>query len=151
MKSLFSFALTCFLTLPLLAQDGDGSVEVSGELKTWHAVTLTIDGPYAEETGGELNPFTEVVLNISFKHESDSYEYEVPGYFAADGNAAETSATSGTKWRAHLSPDAEGTWDYAVSLKTTDGKALPGDGARGRSSEERRVGKEGRSRWAPYH
>ena len=33
----------------------------------------------------------------------------VPGYFAADGNAANTSATSGNKWRAHLSPDKAGT------------------------------------------
>lgn len=131
MKSLSTFVLTTLLMLPLLAKDGDGSAEISGELKTWHAVTLTIDGPHAEEANEELNPFTEIVLNVSFKHGSGSHEYKVPGYFAADGNAAETSATSGTKWRAHLSPDAPGIWNYSVSLKTTDGKALPGDGASG--------------------
>jgi hypothetical protein len=40
----------------------------------------------------------------------------VPGYFAADGNAGETSAESGTKWRAHLAPDKAGQWNYFVSF-----------------------------------
>jgi hypothetical protein len=36
------------LVLPRQA-DGKGSVEISGELKQWHKVTLTLDGPYAHE------------------------------------------------------------------------------------------------------
>lgn len=28
-------------------RDGDGSVEISGELKEWHKVSLTLDGPFA--------------------------------------------------------------------------------------------------------
>gem|GEM_PF-2423743 len=32
----------------------------------------------------------------------------VPGYFAADGTAAETSAAKGNKWKVHFSPDETG-------------------------------------------
>ena len=41
----------------------------------------------------------------------------MPGYFAADGNAAETSADSGNVWRVHFSPDAVGDWNYLVSMR----------------------------------
>ncbi|WP_435893680.1 DUF5060 domain-containing protein [Oceaniferula spumae] len=94
-----------------------GKVEVSGELKQWHKVTLTVDGPEAKETDQKPNPFTDLVLDVRFTHESGSPDYLVPGYFAADGNAAESSATKGSKWRAHLSPDKVGKWKYTVSFK----------------------------------
>src|SRR5690606_28904532 len=55
-------------------------------------------------------------------------QYVVPGYFAADGNAAETEADSGTKWRAHLSPDKPGRWTYSVSFKLGRDAALDGGG-----------------------
>src|SRR5687768_4170040 len=77
---------------------GDGSVAVGGELKQWHKVTLTLDGPFAHERDNSPNPFVDVALNVTFTHESGSPRYIVPGYFAADGNAANTSAESGTKW-----------------------------------------------------
>ncbi|VGO14495.1 hypothetical protein PDESU_03057 [Pontiella desulfatans] len=104
--------------------DGDGAVEISGELKTWHKVTLTLDGPFAHELDNQPNPFIDRRMDVTFVHESGSPEYVVPGYFAADGNAGETSAECGTKWRAHLSPDKAGKWNYAVSFKGTafDGK-----------------------------
>jgi hypothetical protein len=41
----------------------------------------------------------------------------VPGYYAADGNAAETSATSGRVWRVNFTPDATGTWTYHASFR----------------------------------
>jgi len=93
---------------------------ISGELKQWHKVTLTLDGPQAKETDNDPNPFTDYRMDVTFTHESGSPNYKVPGYFATDGNAAETSATSGNKWRAHLSPDKSGKWTYKVSF--TKGK-----------------------------
>jgi hypothetical protein len=96
--------------------NGHGTVEVSGELKQWHKVTLTLDGPFAHERDNEPNPFTDCAMSITFTHESGAPKYMVPGYFAADGNAASTSAEAGTKWRAHLSPDKPGQWTYAVSF-----------------------------------
>ena len=96
--------------------DGDGRVTVAGELKQWHKVTLTIDGPFANELDTSPNPFTDYRLDVRFTHHSGSPNYVVPGYFAADGEAGETSATSGTSRRAHLSPDKTGRWDYEVSF-----------------------------------
>ena len=96
--------------------DGAGEVAVSGELKQWHKVTLTLDGPFAHERDNAPNPFIDYRMTVTFRHESGSPKYVVPGYFAADGKAAETSAQAGTTWRAHLSPDTPGTWAYRVSF-----------------------------------
>jgi hypothetical protein len=103
------------LVLPRKA-DGTGSVEITGELKQWHKVTLTLDGPYAHELDNEPNPFTDCNLTVTFTHESGSPRYHVPGYFAGDGNAGNSSAEAGTKWRAHLAPDKAGVWTYGVSF-----------------------------------
>ncbi len=116
------------LVLPRKA-DGKGAVAISGELKEWHKVTLTLDGPYAHELDNEPNPFTDYNLTVTFAHESGSPSYKVPGYFAADGSAGESSAESGTKWRAHLAPDKAGTWKYSVSFTRGKHAALDGGGA----------------------
>ncbi|MBI4658886.1 MAG: DUF5060 domain-containing protein [Verrucomicrobia bacterium] len=101
-----------------------GNPMVSGELKQWHKVTLTFDGPAAQETGNEPNPFTDYRLTVTFRHASGSPEYKVPGYFAADGNAATTSAKSGSKWRVHLAPDKPGKWSWSASFARGKNAAL---------------------------
>ena len=58
-----------------------------------------------------------------------STSYIVPGYYAADGDAAETSATSGDKWRVHFAPDEIGTWNYSVSFTTGTDVAINGGGS----------------------
>jgi len=73
------------------------AVVVSGELKQWHAVALTFDGPASSETAAP-NPFTDYRLDVTFTGPSGQV-YRVPGYYAADGDAADTGATSGNKWR----------------------------------------------------
>ncbi len=108
------------LQICLKAQDNplatDRKATITGELKQWHKVTLTLDGPQASETDTDPNPFTDYRMDVTFTHESGSPSYKVPGYFAADGNAGETSATSGNKWRVHLSPDKTGKWTYKVAF-----------------------------------
>jgi hypothetical protein len=108
--------------------DGSGAVQISGELKQWHKVTLTLQGPFAHERDSDPNPFTDCRMTVRFVHESGSPRYEVPGYFAADGNAAETSAESGSRWRAHLSPDKSGKWSYTVTFERGKGAATTGGG-----------------------
>ncbi len=108
--------------------DGTGVVTISGELKQWHKVTLTLDGPFANEQDNEPNPFTDLAFHVTFAHESGSPEYVVPGYFAADGDAANSSVKAGTQWRAHLSPDKTGTWNYKVSFTKGKNAALDGGG-----------------------
>src|SRR5688572_19180398 len=89
---------------------------LSGELRQWHKVTLALDGPFARETDSDPNPFTDYRMTVTFRHESGDPSYSVPGYFAADGIAANSSSDSGSKWRAHLSPDRAGRWTWTVSF-----------------------------------
>jgi len=112
-----SLMLSALLLVSATSATRGAPPSISGDLQQWHKVTLTFDGPQANETDTNPNPFTDYRLDVTFTHESGSPRYVVPGYFAADGNAAETSATSGNKWRAHLSPDKTGKWSYQVSFK----------------------------------
>jgi len=99
-----------------IEEAADGAVAVSGELKQWHKVTLTLNGPFARERDADPNPFTDLRMTVRFVHESGSPDTAVPGYFAADGKAGESSAEEGNAWRAHLSPDKPGKWSWTVSF-----------------------------------
>ena len=120
--------------------DASGAVSVTGELRLWHAITLTLDGPYAHEQDNDPNPFTDYSMSVTLEHESKEVRYRVPGYFAADGRASESGAESGTKWRAHFAPDRPGRWLYTIHMKRGKHAALgesgqsvaPYDGAIGR-------------------
>ncbi len=95
--------------------DGNGDVAVSGELRQWHTITLSLDGPFAHEQDNAPNPFTDYRLTAEFTH-TDGTRYVVPGYFAADGDAANTSAQSGATWRVHFAPDRVGQWSYSIVM-----------------------------------
>ncbi|MFM1561143.1 MAG: DUF5060 domain-containing protein, partial [Roseibacillus sp.] len=111
---------------------------VSGELKQWHKVTVTFSGPSTSETA-ETNPFLNYRLNVTFTQGGTSFL--VPGYYCADGDAANTGATSGNQWRVHFSPPTTGRWNYhasfrnganvAVSSSATAGSATSFDGTSG--------------------
>ncbi|MEW7289617.1 Ig-like domain-containing protein [Aquimarina sp. 2304DJ70-9] len=103
--------------------DNNTGASITGERKKWHKVTLTFNGPNSSETAND-NPFLNYRLNVTFTHQSGSPSYVVPGYYAADGNAAQTSATSGNKWRAHFAPDKTGTWNYKVSFRKGNNVAV---------------------------
>ena len=109
-------------------RDGTGKVTISGELKRWHKVTLTLAGPFAQERDSDPNPFTDYNFTVEFRHESGESVYRVPGYFAADGQAAETSAEAGNFWRAHLAPDKTGIWSYRISFLKGKHAAIGGKG-----------------------
>jgi uncharacterized protein DUF5060 len=118
--------LTSVLGLCHLASAG----QVSGELKAWHKVTITFEGPQTSEQATP-NPFLDYRLNVKFTKGNKSYL--VPGYFAADGNAANTSAEAGNKWRVHFAPDAAGTWRYQVSFRKGKNVAVSEDSLDGAS------------------
>lgn len=104
---------------------GTGEVVVSGELKKWHKVTLSFDGPAFYEKSVNPNPFLDYRLNVRFF--KDNKSYLVPGYFAADGNAAETSADTGNVWRVHFAADEIGEWKYEVSFRLGNDIAVNDD------------------------
>lgn len=106
-----------------ISNPANGKVEITGELRKWHKITLTFDGPETSEMD-KLNPFMAYRFDVYFTHNESGKTLKVPGYFAADGNAGETSATSGNKWRVHLAPDQIGTWSYKVDFRKGNWEAV---------------------------
>jgi hypothetical protein len=92
------------------------AADVSGELKRWHRVTLTLEGPATSETAAP-NPFRDYRFDVLFVHEGSREQRRVPGFFAADGNAAETGAEAGNRWRVHFLPTREGQWRWRASFR----------------------------------
>ena len=104
------------------------SVDISGEMKVWHKITLTFEGPLSSEYD-TINPFTNYRLDVEFSN-SDK-RLLVPGYYAADGHAAQSSAKSGNKWRVHFCPPSEGTWNYSALFLKGKNIAVSDDLSRG--------------------
>ena len=113
----------CYLLILSLAILAGCGLQKPIEASKWDKIVLSFEGPEVSEDS-EVNPFTEYRLNVTFSHEKKSYV--VPGYFAADGNAAETSAESGKIWKVVFRPDEVGEWSYNVSFRT--GKKISTDG-----------------------
>lgn len=102
---------------------GSSLVEISGARRVWHTVTLTFRGPESSESGTP-NPFRDYRLTVRFEHPETGDVRTVPGFFSADGNAAETSATAGDRWSVRFSPAHVGLWRWSVSFRTGRDVAL---------------------------
>ena len=123
-----------------LDRRGGGSLS-PGPWKKWHPLHVTFDRATNTSEIDQDNPFRNYRLDVYFVHPASGTVHRVPGYYAADGNAADTSASMGSKWRAHLTPDRSGTWFYLasfrqatdvnLSLDPTAGKSTAFDGANG--------------------
>lgn len=116
---------------PAIASDVPGYVaslggHVNGELKKWHRVTLGFQGPLTCEQAVP-NPFTDYRLDVTFVHVASTRSYVVPGFYAADGNAANTGASSGNVWLTHFSPDEIGAWTWSATF--TQGTAVAQNGS----------------------
>ncbi len=94
------------------------------EYQQWHTITLDFEGPQTSEKATE-NPFLDYRLQVEFKHAGS--DLTVRGFYAADGDAAETSADSGNVWRVRFTPDQIGEWTYTAQLKKGDSIALTED------------------------
>ncbi|KAA5826432.1 DUF5060 domain-containing protein [Algibacter amylolyticus] len=99
-------------------------VKVDGTFKKWQKVTLSFTGDTFNESQ-EVNPYLNYRLNVVFKHKNKTYI--VPGFYAADGNAAETSAKTGKVWQVRFMPDEVGTWTYQVSFRKGENIAVNDD------------------------
>lgn len=117
-KNTFTTILIFLLMIPAVFAQNK-IVRIDGELKKWHKITLNFEGEDLSEYG-KTNPFLDYRLNVTFTN--GSKQYKVPGFYAADGNAAETSAESGKIWKVRFCPDAIGEWSYKVSFRK--GKAI---------------------------
>ncbi len=117
----FNHALSIVVCLIFLAGCSARNAEIRGEMKKWHRITLVVDGPETSEMDTN-NPFLNYRLDVTFTHQDTSFL--VPGFYAADGQAAETSADSGNKWMVHFTPNKTGEWAYKVSFKEGENIAL---------------------------
>jgi len=83
-------------------------------VKKWDVLILDFKGPELSENS-KVNPFLDYKLIVEFTSKNSTFK--VGGYFAADGNAAETSADKGNVWRVKFRPNEIGEWSYKVSFK----------------------------------
>ncbi|MEQ1895222.1 MAG: DUF5060 domain-containing protein, partial [Planctomycetota bacterium] len=104
-------------------QDGD----LGGTARVWHTLTLTFVHTNALSETGSPNPFLDLRMGVWFWHPETRRLVLVPGFFAADGNAAESGANSGDRWRVHFTPDRPGTWFYLATFRSGAGLALDND------------------------
>ncbi|MEM9004225.1 MAG: DUF5060 domain-containing protein [Cyanobacteria bacterium P01_F01_bin.86] len=92
------------------------NTSVSGELKTWHKVSIDFETPKTFQEN--KSTFRDYRLDVTFTNASTGEVVKVPGFFAADGDAANTSATEGNIWRVNFNPPSEGDWTYEASFRT---------------------------------
>ncbi|MEM8486290.1 MAG: PA14 domain-containing protein [Bacteroidota bacterium] len=117
-KTIIAICLFCFSTQtvysdPHVESAQNQNVTLSGELKQWHPVTLEIEGPTVSETDA-INPFFDYRVEATFS--LNGIDHVVPGYFAGDGNAANSSVAAGNIWHAHFTPQQTGNWTYTVTF-----------------------------------
>lgn len=123
-SQLKAFFFLTLLILGVLPRQSFSQGKPIPAVKQWHTQTLTFEGPETSESATP-NPFTDFRLLVRFRN-GDS-EYVVRGFYAADGKAAETSATSGNIWKVRFSPDRIGTWNYKAELRQGNGIATSFD------------------------
>ncbi|MBT0584889.1 Kelch repeat-containing protein [Alteromonas oceanisediminis] len=88
-------------------------------------IRVDINGPTVSETD-RVNPFTDYVMQTVFTHQ-DGSEVVVQGFFAADGNAANSSASRGDIWRTLFTPQKKGIWQYHAKLFSGSDVVFAGD------------------------
>ena len=99
----------------------------------WQRVTLTFDGPRASETGSP-NPFLDFRMSVTFAHQTSGETSTAQGFFAADGDAGNSSAEAGDKWRVRFTPPDNGSWNWAASFRAGSDVALSDSASAGRSA-----------------
>ncbi|MGJ8693433.1 MAG: Kelch repeat-containing protein [Thalassotalea sp.] len=107
------------LKLPTDKQQGETLPVISSAAtiieKQWHTITRSFIGPIVSETD-KHNPFLHYKLMVNFKHPASGLSVAVPGFFAADGNAHNSSADTGNIWQVRFNPPKQGQWQYQAKL-----------------------------------
>ena len=94
-------------------------------------MTLDFDGPRLSES--EAATFTDHRLMVTFTHTETGETMTVRGFFAGDGDAADSAAQAGTIWRAIFSAPQHGEWRWQARLATGADIAIDLDPAMGTS------------------
>ena len=97
-------------------------------IQQWHTHTLNFTGPDTSEQAQD-NPFLNYRLRVDFTN-GDTH-IRIRGFYAADGKAAKTSATSGNIWQVKFTPPSMGQWKYQATLEHGNNIALANDDVQG--------------------
>ena len=116
--------IRCFLLLlATSALSAAPSVQPASPV-AWQTVALTFDGPQTSESATP-NPFLDYRMSVTF--EKDGAALTAQGFFAADGDAANSSAEGGNKWRVRFTPPEPGRWTWRASFRSGSDVALSAD------------------------
>ena len=114
-SSLESFPTTTPLSIyDVEAYEHSAYGEINGELKLWHKITLGFTGQPTGERNNIFNPFRDYKLDVTFVHTESGANYTIPGFYAGDGDAANTGAGAGSTWLCHFRPDKIGEWTWTA-------------------------------------
>ncbi len=116
----------CWFALPILLLIAACSTRHDNKLTSstypqWQPITLSFEGPISSERA-EVNPFLHYRLTAHFTH--DDTTYTVPGFYAADRQADNTGADSGSVWQVRFVPNTPGAWTYRVDFHRGDSLAI---------------------------
>jgi len=121
-------AVTASLAGGLGAQAArNAPVLLEGPRRVWHTLTLsfaTVVDTHESLHPPGANPFLDFRLDVTFSHAASGTSLVVPGFYAADGRAADTSAAAGNVWQAHFTPDRAGVWEWSAAFRRGPGIAL---------------------------
>jgi hypothetical protein len=125
-STIFGFlfiAMACSSPSPLI----DGEKNADGSFKKWHRIEVIYDGPEVNESS---ETFRNYRLDVTFTSPRGK-TFKVPGFFDAGGDPANTSATSGNKWKVRFTGEEEGEWTYETSFVTGNNVAANLSGGEG--------------------
>lgn len=114
----------------------EGEKNADGSFKKWHRIEVVFEGPLADESSAT---FRDYRLDVTFTSPSGE-KFKVPGFFDADGDPANTSATSGNKWKARFAGGEEGDWTYEASFVTGKNVAANLSGGTGGTAPDGETG-----------
>jgi hypothetical protein len=109
----FNIYHAIILVLALVISQNRNTYSDQSIQATSQYVTLKFNGPHTLEQQ-KLNPFTDYRLVVTFKH--GSHTMVVRGFYAADGDAANSGADQGNVWCCRFCPDQLGEWTYEARL-----------------------------------
>ncbi|WP_206485100.1 DUF5060 domain-containing protein [Thalassotalea sp. G2M2-11] len=116
-----SFLQGCSDTQHELTSSSSTPIQV---YQQWHPVALNFSGPETSELD-DNNPFLNYLLTVTFSQ--GDQQYNVRGYYAADGNAAISGTDAGNVWQVKFRPPNTGTWHYHAQLQYGENIAISGN------------------------
>ncbi|MEM9588321.1 MAG: DUF5060 domain-containing protein, partial [Planctomycetota bacterium] len=108
------------LRLPSL----DQSINQVTAIRSGEPLELSFHGPDTSESATP-NPFTDYRLDVEFQHADTTISLR--GFYAADGDAAETGSDRGNVWKVRFRPQQLGTWSYTAKLRAGADVAISDD------------------------